>query len=59
MTPMLGMLTFIFNFVGLAICLLGLTLAKRMSKRWPGYSLAVLGFCVATIPIWGQWLVAD
>lgn len=56
MTPILGMFTFVFNLIGLVICLVGLTLAQRMAKRWPGYTLAGLGFLIATIPIWGQWL---
>jgi len=58
MTPMLGMFTFVFNLVGLALCLLGLTLAKRMTKRWPGYALAGFGFLIAITPIWSQWLLA-
>ncbi|MCE8015863.1 hypothetical protein HOP62_07210 [Halomonas sp. MCCC 1A17488] len=58
MTPMLGMFTFVFNLVGLVICLVGLTLAQRLEKRWPGYVLAGLGFFIATIPIWAQWLMA-
>ncbi|WP_111412543.1 hypothetical protein [Billgrantia lactosivorans] len=58
MTPMLGMFAFVFNLVGLVICLVGLTLAQRLEKRWPGHALAGLGFLVATIPIWGQWLLA-
>lgn len=61
MTPLLGMFTFVFNIVGLVICLFGLTLAqrrgKRKLKRWPGHALAGLGFLVATLPIWGQWLM--
>lgn len=57
MTPILGMFTFIFNFIGLALCLVGLTLAQRMQKRWPGYALAGFGFLIATTPIWGQWLL--
>ncbi|UYG05186.1 hypothetical protein OCT51_07410 [Halomonas sp. LR3S48] len=62
MTPMLGMFAFIFNLVGLVICLAGLTLAQRLEKRkqerWPGHALAGLGFLIATTPIWGQWLLA-
>ncbi|MCE8019512.1 hypothetical protein HOP51_05170 [Halomonas sp. MCCC 1A11036] len=62
MTPMLGMFTFVFNLVGLVICLAGLTLAQRRAKhqqeRWPGYALAGFGFLVATTPIWAQWLLA-
>ncbi|MCC5884302.1 MAG: hypothetical protein JJU25_16920 [Halomonas sp.] len=60
MTPMLGMFTFVFNLIGLVICLLGLTLAqrreKRQQQRWPGYALAGLGFLVATTPLWVQGL---
>ncbi|QOR38253.1 hypothetical protein HNO52_06815 [Billgrantia diversa] len=62
MTPVLGMFTFVFNIIGLVTCLAGLTLAQRRGRRkqqrWPGYALAGLGFFIATIPIWGQWLVA-
>ncbi|WP_444678150.1 hypothetical protein [Halomonas sp. E19] len=52
MTPMLGMFTFVFNLVGLVICLVGLTLAQRMTRRWPGYALAVAGFLIAALPLW-------
>jgi ABC-type arginine/histidine transport system permease subunit len=54
MTPTLGMFTFIFNLVGLVICIVGLTLAQRREKRWPGYALAVFGFFIAASPLWYQ-----
>lgn len=61
MTPMLGMYTFVFHLIGLAICIAGLTLAQRREKRaqtrWPGYALAALGFLVATTPLWLQGLL--
>ncbi len=63
MPPMLGMFTFIFKLLGLVICLAGLTLAQRRGKlqqtRWPGYTLAGLGFLVATTPIWIQGLLVQ
>jgi glucose dehydrogenase len=62
MTPMLGMFTFVFNLIGLVICIAGLTLAQRRGKhqqtRWPGYILAGLGFLVATTPLWIQGLLS-
>jgi len=32
----------------------GLTLAQKMQRRWPGYSLAVVGFIIATLPMLSQ-----
>jgi len=34
--------------------LVGLTLAQKMQRRWPGYSLAVVGFIIATLPMLSQ-----
>ncbi|WP_104202498.1 hypothetical protein [Billgrantia saliphila] len=53
---MLGMFAFVFNLVGLIICIVGLTLAQRMPKRWPGYTLAGVGFVIAATPLWAQLL---
>lgn len=57
MSPMLGMFTFVFNLVGLVICIAGLTLAQRMEKQWPGYALAGFGFLIAATPLWSRLLV--
>lgn len=46
--------TLTFNLIGMLICILGLTLAQKMSRRWPGYVIAVIGFLVATMPLFYQ-----
>lgn len=45
----LEMATFLFNLLGLVICLLGLTLARR--RRLLGYGIAVAGFVIAAGPM--------
>lgn len=46
--------TFAFNLIGMVVCLIGLTLAQKMQRRWPGYSVAVIGFIIATLPMLSQ-----
>ncbi|MYL22573.1 hypothetical protein [Vreelandella massiliensis] len=46
--------TLVFNLIGMLICILGLTLAQKMTLRWPGYVIAVIGFLVATMPLFYQ-----
>ena len=46
--------TLAFNLIGMVVCLVGLTLAQKMQRRWPGYSLAVVGFIIATLPMLSQ-----
>ncbi|MBF8222472.1 MULTISPECIES: hypothetical protein [Halomonadaceae] len=48
----LEMATFLFNLLGLVICLLGLTLARR--RRLLGYGIAVTGFVIAAAPMLAQ-----
>ncbi|MCH4562650.1 MULTISPECIES: hypothetical protein [Halomonas] len=47
----LEMTTFVFNLVGLVVCLGGLTLVHRTRHRWPGYLLAGGGFLIAAFPV--------
>lgn len=53
----LEMTTFIFNLVGLVVCIGGLTLAHRTQRRLPGYLLAGLGFLIAATPLLYQFFV--
>lgn len=46
--PMLG---YVFNILGLLVCIGGLTLARRPDRRLLGGSLAVLGFVIAAAPV--------
>lgn len=46
--------TIVFNLVGMVVCIAGLTLAKKMSRKWPGYVMAVIGFQIATMPMFYQ-----
>jgi len=48
---MLQMLGYVFNLLGLVICIGGLTLARRPDRRLLGRSLAVLGFVIAATPL--------
>jgi MFS superfamily sulfate permease-like transporter len=48
---MLEAATLVFNLIGMVVCLVGLTLAQKMSRRWPGYVIAVIGFQIATMPL--------
>ncbi|PKH63417.1 MULTISPECIES: hypothetical protein [unclassified Halomonas] len=42
--------TLAFNLIGMVVCLVGLTL----TRRWPGYTLAGVGFLIATLPMLSQ-----
>lgn len=53
----LEMTTFIFNLVGLVVCIGGLTLAHRTRRRLPGYLLAGLGFLIAATPLLYQFFM--
>lgn len=46
--------TLVFNLIGMVVCIIGLTLAKKMTRRWPGYVIAVIGFQIATMPMFYQ-----
>ncbi|MCL5424764.1 hypothetical protein ACQKE4_01460 [Halomonas sp. NPDC076908] len=46
--------TLAFNLIGMVVCIAGLTLAKKMTRRWPGYVIAVIGFQIATMPMFYQ-----
>ncbi|CAM4177307.1 hypothetical protein VRRI112168_16885 [Vreelandella rituensis] len=50
--------TLAFNLVGLVVCLVGLTLAQRMRRRWPGYLIALIGFLIAATPMFHQYISA-
>lgn len=43
--------TLVFNLLGMVICLIGLTMAQKMARRWPGYVVAITGFLIATLPL--------
>lgn len=49
--------TLAFNLIGMVVCLVGLTLAQKMTRRWPGYILAAVGFLIATLPMLSQLLL--
>ncbi|ATH78216.1 MULTISPECIES: hypothetical protein [Halomonadaceae] len=51
---MLEAATIAFNLVGMVVCIVGLTLAQKMSRKWPGYVIAVIGFQIATMPMFYQ-----
>jgi hypothetical protein len=51
---LLQMLSYAFHFIGLVVCILGLTLARRPAYRWLGRGLAVLGFLIAISPLLAQ-----
>ncbi|MDI5922924.1 hypothetical protein QLQ86_19375 [Halomonas sp. LR5S13] len=48
---LLQMLGYVFNILGLLVCIGGLTLARRPDRRLLGRSLAVLGFVIAAAPV--------
>ncbi|WP_280547577.1 MULTISPECIES: hypothetical protein [unclassified Halomonas] len=53
---LLQMLGYVFNILGLLVCIGGLTLARRPDHRVLGRSLAVLGFVIAAAPVLVQLL---
>ncbi|APE31733.1 hypothetical protein BOX17_12670 [Halomonas aestuarii] len=48
---LMQMLGYVFNILGLLVCIGGLTLARRPERRLLGRSLAVLGFVIAATPV--------
>lgn len=50
--------TLVFNLIGMLVCLVGLTLAQKMTRRWPGYTIAVIGFQIATLPMFYQLVIS-
>ncbi|MGM0783293.1 MULTISPECIES: hypothetical protein [Halomonadaceae] len=50
LVPLLEMLTIPFNLLGLVVCLVGLTMARRRERRWPWYGMAGAGFLIAATP---------
>ena len=48
---LMQMLGYVFNILGLLVCIGGLTLARRPERRLLGGSLAVLGFVIAATPV--------
>ncbi|MGM0982372.1 MAG: hypothetical protein ACQEXG_02935 [Pseudomonadota bacterium] len=53
---LLQMSGYVFNILGLLVCIGGLTLARRPERRLLGGSLAVLGFVIAASPVLVQLL---
>lgn len=51
---LLEMSLFVFNLVGLVVCLIGLSLARRSRRRALGYGIAILGFLIAATPMLAQ-----
>lgn len=49
--------TLAFNLIGMVVCLVGLTLAQKMTRRWPGYLLAGVGFLIAMLPVLSQLIL--
>lgn len=45
---------YLLNVIGIVICLAGLTLARRPSRRTLGYLIAGLGFLIAASPLFAQ-----
>ncbi|MDN6179786.1 MAG: hypothetical protein L0I84_02085 [Halomonas subglaciescola] len=41
----------VFNIVGMVMGIGGLLLAQHSTRRWPGYSITVVGFVIATLPV--------
>ncbi|MEC9484141.1 MAG: hypothetical protein UMU75_12610 [Halomonas sp.] len=47
----LGIAGYLFNVLGIVVCLVGLHLARQPSRRLLGRGLAVLGFLIAATPL--------
>nr|WP_299245536.1 hypothetical protein [uncultured Halomonas sp.] len=45
---------YLLNVIGIVVCLLGLSLARRPSRRTLGYCIAGLGFLIAASPLFAQ-----
>ncbi|GHB05163.1 hypothetical protein [Modicisalibacter luteus] len=51
LAQILAMAGYLFNLIGIIVCLVGLHLARRPSHRVLGRLLAVLGFLIAASPL--------
>lgn len=51
--PMLG---YLFNIIGIVLCIVGLTLARNKHRRVIGGLIAVVGFLIAASPMLVQLL---
>lgn len=50
-SQMLPMLGYIFNIIGIVVCIFGLTVARNKHRRPLGVVLVALGFLVAASPM--------
>ncbi|MCE0733207.1 hypothetical protein LWH48_10415 [Halomonas sp. G15] len=48
--PIWSMITYVFNILGMLVCLGGLTLAHTTRHVWPGRVIAGAGFLLAASP---------
>lgn len=53
---LLPMLSYLFNIIGIALCIAGLTLARNRRRRVIGGLIAVIGFLIAASPMLVQLL---
>ena len=51
LAQILAMAGYLLNIIGIIVCLAGLHLARRLSRRNRGRALAVLGFLIAASPL--------
>lgn len=50
-SQMLPMLGYVFNLIGIVVCICGLTLARNPHRRPLGVALVILGFLIAASPM--------
>ena len=50
-TQLFAMAGYVFNIIGIIVCLVGLHLARRPTRRGLGRGLAVLGVLIAASPL--------
>lgn len=50
-SQMLPMLGYVFNLIGVVVCISGLTIARNEHRRPLGVILAILGFLIAASPM--------
>ncbi|MGO2131377.1 MAG: hypothetical protein ACTH3D_00555 [Halomonas sp.] len=55
MLPMFG---YVFNVIGIVLCIVGLTIARNKHRRVLGGILVVLGFLIAASPMLMQMMGA-